>query len=41
LAPAAREHETSGEFNALRGEFDSWRADPEFQQLLRDIKLAQ
>ena len=38
---AVREHETSGEFNTLRGDFESWRSDPEFQRLLREVKLAQ
>jgi eukaryotic-like serine/threonine-protein kinase len=38
---AVRDHQTTGEFNALRGEFESWRSDPEFQRLLRDVNLAQ
>jgi hypothetical protein len=38
---AVRDHQMTGEFNALRGEFESWRSDPEFQRLLRETKLAQ
>jgi len=38
---AIRERQTNGEFNSLRGEFESWRSDPEFQRLLREINLAQ
>jgi TolB-like protein/Tfp pilus assembly protein PilF len=37
---AIRDHQMTGEFNSWHRDFESWRSDPEFKRLLREIKLA-